>query len=232
LPGLLQLFGIKVTFQDQVFDVLSVQDFFRRVVMQDERLVERVDPSELGTVARVLAEAYTEDPIHIWAMPKAATRLEDATLFFTLFLRWMRPYSWDVLATVDRSAVLVSWLVRQGKSGYPAGVRYLPKLLRAKSPVNDYFQWIDTFRPKVDHRYLEFIGCLPAHHSKGKGSLLLGSLLAEADREGLPVWAYSSNPRNLTFYRRLGFEPGTELRRDADTPPVTPLWRMPAPLKP
>jgi GNAT superfamily N-acetyltransferase len=187
--------------------------------------VERVDPSELVTVARVLALAYTEDPIHIWAMPKAETRLADATMFFTFYLRWMLPHSWDVFATADRSAVLVTSLAPKGRSPYPDGVRYLPKLVRTKSSVNDYFQWIETFRPKVDHRYLEFIGCFPAQRSKGIGSLLLGSLLTRADREGFPVWTWSSNPRNLTFYQRLGFEIGAELRLNHDAPPVTIIWR-------
>jgi GNAT superfamily N-acetyltransferase len=197
--------------------------------MQDELLVERVDPSELDVVARVLAESFTDNPFHIWAMPKAATRLEDATAFFTLVLRWMRPYSWDVLATADRSAVTVTRLVRQGESGYPDSVRYFPKLLRTRSPVNDYFQWIETFRPKVEHECLEYIGCLPKQRSKGLGSLVLRSMLAKANREGLPVWAFSTNPRNLTFYRRNGFEIGAELRRDAGTPPVTPLWHPSVP---
>jgi hypothetical protein len=31
--------------------------------------VEGVDPSELGTVAGVLASGYAEDPVHLWAMP-------------------------------------------------------------------------------------------------------------------------------------------------------------------
>ena len=48
--------------------------------------VERADPSELDTVARVLAAGYAEDPVPLWAMPKAATRLADATVFFTVFL--------------------------------------------------------------------------------------------------------------------------------------------------
>jgi hypothetical protein len=48
--------------------------------------------------------------------------------------------------------------------------------------------------------------------------------LETADREGLPVWSWSSNPRNFTFYRRLGFEIGAELRRDESTPPVTVIW--------
>ena len=163
-------------------------------------------------------------------MPKAATRLADATMFFTFYLRRMRPHSWDVFATADRSAVVVTSLIRQGNSPYPDGVRYLPTLVRTKSPVNDYFQWIETFRPKVDHRYSEFLGSLP-NARRGTGFFLLAKILKMFDREGLPVWTWSSNPLNLPFYRRLGFEIGAELRRDDSTPPVTPIWRPPAPLK-
>lgn len=190
--------------------------------------IVRVDPSELSTVARVLAQGYTEDPIHLWAMPKAANRLEDATVFFTYFLRWMRRYSWDVFATADRSAVLVTSLAPQGRSPYPDGVRYMPTLLRTNSHANDYFQWIETFRPKVDHRYFEFLGALP-NARRGTGFLLVASVLKIFDREGLPVWTWSSNPLNLPFFRRHGFEIGPELRRDAHTPPVTSIWRSPMP---
>ncbi len=192
--------------------------------------IERMDPSELKTVAKVLAAAYTEDPIHLWAMPNAATRLADATMFFTFYLRWMRPHSWDVFSTADRSAVVVTSLVRKGENAYPKGVRHLPTLIRKMSPVNDYFQWIETFRPNVDHVYSEFLGALPTAR-RGAGFFLLGSVLKMFDSEGLPVWTWSSNPLNLPFYRRLGFEIGAELRPDADTPPVTIIWRPPAPLK-
>jgi len=189
--------------------------------------MERVDPSELDIVARVLAAAYTNDPIHIWAMPKAATRLADATLFFTFYLRWMRKFSWDVFATSDRSAVVVTSLVRQGNSAYPDGVRHLPPLLRTMSPVNDYFEWIETFRPKIDHVHSEFLGALPGA-PRGTGFFLLANVLKVFDRQGLPVWTWSSNRLNLPFYRRLGFEIGEELRRDENTPPVTIIWHPPA----
>jgi len=200
--------------------------------MQHELLVERVDPGELVTVARVLAQAYTEDPIHLWAMPKTTTRLErqkDALVFFTLYLRWMRSYSWNVFATTDRSAVQVTWLVRQGKSGYPEDVRFLPPMVRKNSPVNDYFEWIETFRPKIDHVYSEFLAALP-DAPRGTGFYLLANVLKIYDRQGLPVWAWASNPLNLPFYRRIGFEIGEEVRRDDSMPPVTIIWRPPAQL--
>jgi hypothetical protein len=106
-------------------------------------------------------------------------------------------------------------------------IRYLPTLIQTKSPVNDFFQWIETFRPKVDHQYSEFLGSLP-DAPRGMGFFLLASVLKIFDREGLPVWSWTSNPLNLPFYRRLGFEIGEELHRDESTPPVTIIWRPPA----
>lgn len=191
--------------------------------------VERVDPCELGTVARILAAGYEQDPLHLWAMPKATTRLTDATMFFTFYLRWMRRHSWEVFATADRSAVLVTSLVRRGESVYPDGVRHLPKLVRIKSPVNDYIEWIETFRPNMDHHNLDFMGRLPTAR-RAIEFFLLGSVLKMFDGEGLPVWTWSSKPLYLPFYRRLGFTIGTELRRDPNTPPVTIIWRPPKPL--
>lgn len=192
--------------------------------------VDRVDPSELGTVASVLAEAFTEDPVLVWAMPKEATRLADATAFFTFYLRRLRSRSWEVFATPDRSAVAVMTSVGQVSEKQSEGSRDVPTLDRTSSSAADYFRWIESFRPDVPHRYLEFIGSSPGCRSKGQGSILLKSLLSMAAREGLPVWTWSSNPRNLPFYHRLDFVAGADLCWDADTPSVIPLLRPPVPL--
>jgi hypothetical protein len=205
---------------------LSASDSSARRILGPS--VERVAPGDLDVVAGILAAAYTDDPIHHWAMPKAATRLADATLFFCFYLRLMRKHSWMVFATADRSAAAVCSLVRAGGDAYGDGVRHLPPLLRTLSPVNDYFGWLETFRPKIQHVHLEFIGARPTA-PRGTGTLLLGAMLKLFDREGLPVWTWSSNERNLSFYRRLGFEVGAELRRDDATPPVTVISRPPAP---
>lgn len=202
----------------------------RTVPSKPALTVERLEPSELDVVARVLAAAYVEDPIHIWAMPKADTRLADATMFFTFYLRRMQRFSWNVFATTDRSAVVVTSIVRQGNSAYPDGVRHLPTLIKKVSPVNDYFEWIETFRPNIDHVHSEFLGALP-DAPRGTGFFLLANVLKIFDREGLPVWTWSSNRLNLPFYRRLGFEIREELRMNDSTPPVTIIWRPVMPLE-
>jgi len=193
--------------------------------------VNRVDPSELDNVAKVLAAGYAEDPIHVWAMPKAATRMADAIVFFTFFLRRMRLYRWEVFATSDRSAVAIMAPIGHWDRDYRESSRYTPKLVQTISPVADYFKWIEMFRPNVPHKYLEFIVTMPTKRSTGIGTLLLRHILSSADREGIPVWTWSSNPRNLPFYRRHGFEIGRELRRDSNTPPVTSIWHPPIPVK-
>jgi len=195
----------------------------------DNLSVVRVAHDEIETVARVLAEAYQKDPVLLWAMPRASTRLTDATFFFGFSLRRLRSNNLEVFATPDRSAVAV--MSTRSKKIIQPRKPALPLKTHAKteSPTASFFQWIEAFRPEGEHKYLEFIGCLPSLSSRGQGSLLLRSILARTDRQGMSVWSWSSNPRNLNFYRRLGFEVGSQLQRDAVSPPIIPLWRPPSP---
>lgn len=75
------------------------------------------------------------------------------------------------------------------------------------------------------HWYLGYLGTLPARQGQGLGSELLSDMLARADREELPAYLESSNPRNLTLYRRHGFEVVEELHPPLGCPPVYRLWR-------
>ena len=56
------------------------------------------------------------------------------------------------------------------------------------------------------HWYLNGIAARRAARSRGVGARLLEPFLARGDAEGIPIYLESSNPRNLSFYRRYGFE--------------------------
>jgi ribosomal protein S18 acetylase RimI-like enzyme len=62
--------------------------------------------------------------------------------------------------------------------------------------------------------------------SGGVGARLVAPLLERLDADGIGAYLESSNPRNLSFYERLGF---TELWTDtpAGGPPMTGMWRDP-----
>jgi hypothetical protein len=50
--------------------------------------------------------------------------------------------------------------------------------------------------------------------------------LRRCDREGLPAYLESSNPRNIPLYQRHGFEVLGTIQLDA-SPPITPMLRAP-----
>ena len=74
------------------------------------------------------------------------------------------------------------------------------------------------------HYYLFAIGTDPAQQGRGVGAALMAPMLARCDAERMPAYLESSNPANLTFYRRHGFDATGELRFGDDAV-VTPMRR-------
>lgn len=60
--------------------------------------------------------------------------------------------------------------------------------------------------PAEAHWYLVVLGIRPAAQRSGLGSRLIEPALARADRDRLPVFLETSDPANVAFYRRFGFE--------------------------
>jgi len=124
---------------------------------------------------------------------------------------WMRPGRWR-FSLVDEARMAPAVLTSFGATGT---VRLL-KLLGA----------VERAHLREPHYYLFAIGADPAHQGRGVGAALLAPMLARCDEEQLPAYLESSNPANLSFYRRHGFEPTGELRFGADVL-VTPMRRAP-----
>jgi GNAT superfamily N-acetyltransferase len=79
------------------------------------------------------------------------------------------------------------------------------------------------------HWYLPLIGIDPRHQGRGLGSILLQKMLTTIDGSGTPVCLEATNPRNIPFYERHGFQcprrdPGRLLARahlDVSRPALT-----------
>jgi GNAT superfamily N-acetyltransferase len=78
--------------------------------------------------------------------------------------------------------------------------------------------------PEEPHWYLAIIGSDPDVRGKGYGQVLMQSRLDRCDAEHAPAYLESSNPDNVPYYQRFGFEITGEL-----TPPrgpsLIPMWR-------
>ncbi|HXU73931.1 MAG TPA: GNAT family N-acetyltransferase [Polyangia bacterium] len=195
----------------------------------------RTTDGELGRVGSVLAAAFQDDPMWRWALGRDATDERRARLdrFFGALVRkvyagkelvftagdfagsavWTPPGAWK-FSLADEARVAPAVL---GAFGAAGTVRLLQLLAG-----------VERVHLREPHYYLFAIGADPAHQGRGVGAALLAPMLARCDAERMPAYLESSNPANLTFYRRHGFvESGPALRFGTDVT-VTPMRRGPA----
>ncbi len=89
------------------------------------------------------------------------------------------------------------------RANWPSGESSLPRLLAPRG---------QAFTPGAAGRYLDYAAVLHTRQGQGIGSLLLKRTLEamrateEFRAQRLPFLLTTSDPRNVPFYRRLGFE--------------------------
>jgi ribosomal protein S18 acetylase RimI-like enzyme len=183
-------------------------------------------PQDREAVMELLARAFQVDPVARWAFPDPATYVEAFSAFADAFggpafdhgAAWMVPGF--------RGAAL--WL--------PPGVgpdeqRVATVLERYVPPgrLPDLFVLMDKMarhHPPVGHWHLPLIGVDPLDQGRGHGSALLRAVIERLDRDGQVAYLESTNPSNVPFYRRHGFEVVVTIEV-ADAPPVHPMMRTP-----
>jgi ribosomal protein S18 acetylase RimI-like enzyme len=88
------------------------------------------------------------------------------------------------------------------------------------------FEQMAKYHPAEPHWYLPLIGVDPAHQGKGYGSALMTYALQQCDRDHAPAYLESTNPRNISLYRRHGFEVLGTIQVGG-SPPLVPMLRRP-----
>ena len=78
--------------------------------------------------------------------------------------------------------------------------------------------------PSEPHWYLPMIGVDPAYQNRGLGAVLMAHALERCDRDGLPAYLESTNPKNMTLYQRCGFQPLARIQVGS-SPPMIPMLR-------
>jgi len=81
--------------------------------------------------------------------------------------------------------------------------------------------------PEEPHWYLAVIGSDPTVRGKGFGQALMRKRLDRCDAEHAPAYLESSNPDNIPYYQRFGFEVTGELAIPDGGPSLWPMWRQP-----
>jgi GNAT superfamily N-acetyltransferase len=180
--------------------------------------------SEQQAVVAVITLAFSADPMTRWAFPDPATYLRVMPQLARAFGGNGFAHGTAHLAAAGAAAAM--WL--------PPGVHpdaerltalteeHAPKQLQAD--MDGVFAQMGTYHPSEPCWYLPLIGVDPACQGRGYGSALLRYALEQCDRDGMPAYLESSNPRNIPLYQRHGFEIIGEIQAGT-SPTVVPMLR-------
>ncbi len=184
-----------------------------------------------------LTSAFYRDPLTEFLLPAEESRLQPLSVAME-FLLGLSLNTFSV-ETADLRCAGVIGAVPPGRYPLPLSrtlfvvTRLALKSLSLRTPFHVIKQWIrifsqfDGMHPTMPHWYVVVLGVHAAHQGKGLGGKLLGSVLEQADAEKVAVYLESSNPRNLDFYKRHGFEVIDEIVPAGNCPPVRGLLRKP-----
>ena len=188
--------------------------------------IKYVTTSDEKAAVDVVTLAFSTDPVARWLYPNPHQYLTNMPPF-------VRAYGGK--AFVHGSAYCVE--------GYTGAALWLPpdvhpdedELLlliqhtvskREQEDLFALFEQMESYHPKEPHWYLPIIGVDPTHQGQGYGSALMQHALLPCDRDQTQAYLESSNPRNISLYKRHGFELLGTIQVGT-SPPVFPMLRKP-----
>jgi GNAT superfamily N-acetyltransferase len=176
-------------------------------------------------VARLLADAFENDPGYAYVFPRRASRLDGLQDLFARNLRIHLPHgcTWVVcegtqpVATVTvrppQGVPISLWtMLRSGL--IPLGVRHGAGTVRRLLHLKDAFDGIEReLSGGAPHLHVHMMAVDPAHQGRGIGSSLLAQALsrsgavaaAPSGGPSVPTILTTNEARNERFYRRAGF---------------------------
>ncbi len=170
--------------------------------------------------------AFAADPMARWSWPHAHRYLAAMPRLVRAF--GGRAFSNNSAFCTDGYAGVALWLSPgmhpdEEELGAVVESTVAPSLAAEAAAI---FEQMATYHPTVPHWYLPLIGVDPARQGEGHGDAPMIHALARCDRDHAPAYLESSNPRNIPFYRRHGFEPLGAIQV-ASSPTLVPMLRGP-----
>lgn len=184
---------------------------------------------DLGAIAELWTDAFTDDPYLRWIQPDDAgwPAFGSAWMTFIADLAFERGHTY----VADPIDVAVAWVppdlslvgpadIERGRAiiadhaGEARADEALSTIMAARSHAIDGPSWT-----------LQYIGVRPGRRGAGLGGAAVAPILEVCDAEAMPCGLVSTNPRNLSFYGRLGFRVAAEVPTPDGAAVMRPMHR-------
>ena len=181
-----------------------------------------------GTIQRkkvlsTVLMGFSADPFVRWICPEAGNYMS--------FIGAFNAYGGKAVDTntayvVEGFKGTALWLPPNIEADEEAFVKEIEQnvLIEKQESLFKVLEELEKYHPEDPCWYLPIIAVDPHYQNNGIGSLLMKHALERVDSDGLPAYLESSNPRNMSLYKRYGFETMGQIKVD-DVPPLHPMIR-------
>jgi ribosomal protein S18 acetylase RimI-like enzyme len=189
---------------------------------------------DVPAMAQVLGRAFRDDPVMRWLQPDTDRRTAVLPGFFGAIARhhFLAGGGAEVALSDAGIGAAALWDPPGQWGQHPREqIAMLPAVVRAfrgrLGVARALSEAMKAAHPEEPHWYLAVIGSDSAVRGGGFGNALLRSRLDRCDAECAPAYLESSNPDNIPYYIRFGFEVTGEVGMPGGGPPLWPMWRQP-----
>ncbi len=186
--------------------------------------VRTITKDERDKADDIFTLAFVDDPVLRWIMADGSLYLKN--LGAAQFALGGRALEHGTGHCLDDFSAAAFWLP-PGVEVDEAAMGAVIERVATEKVRGDLFGIVEQmgqFHPNEPHWYLAVLGVDVHRQGKGLGAMLMKHALARIDGEGLPAYLESSNPRNIPFYERHGFEVMGRIQ-SGKSPVVTPMLR-------
>jgi ribosomal protein S18 acetylase RimI-like enzyme len=182
--------------------------------------------SDEASIIDVLVRANWADPAARWAWPESQQFL----MHFPSFVREFggKAFAHGSAYYVDGYVGAALWLPPDIHPDENALIALVQQTVSEQIQKDFFavFEQMGRYHPSEPHWYLPLMGVDPSQQGKGFGSALLQHTLTQVDRNNKLAYLESSNPRNITLYKRHGFELLGTIQIGT-SPSIAPMLRRP-----
>ena len=180
--------------------------------------------SDEASVVAAIVLAFSTDPLARWCWPDPHEYLTHMSRFTIDY--GGKAFEHESAYYIDGFLGGALWLPPDVHPDEDAVVALVQNTVAADKQ-EDLFGLLErmgNYHPEESHWFLPLIGVDSIHQGKGFGSALMEQGLLRCDRDSIPAYLESSNPRNISLYERHGFEV-LDTFQVGSTPPVSPMLR-------